>query len=189
MCISPLGSAHGKVYLRYLMNNEYEIKDGVCCVVLSNGLDCFIDEADIEKISDYNWCTVSSSSGGPYAISSDKSKVRMHRLILDTPKGLCVDHKNKNTLDNTRSNIHNVTMRENALNRKPDSMSSSEYLGVSWCTRSKKWLSAMVKNGKRKHIGYYKDEKEAGIARAKAFVDYYGPELNPSQTKLSKERY
>lgn len=42
----------------------------------------------------------------------------MHRLILDTPSDLEVDHRNGDGLDNTRENIWNCTHEENVKNRR-----------------------------------------------------------------------
>lgn len=41
---------------------------------------------------------------------------------------------------------------------------TSKYLGVCWYKRTKKWVCQIKIDGKRKHIGYFTDEAEAGEA-------------------------
>ena len=53
-----------------------------------------IDRQDIPKVKDYNW----TYSHG-YAIASmhkHGKDLRMHRVIMDAPEGLEVDHRNHN---------------------------------------------------------------------------------------------
>jgi len=55
---------------------------------------------------------------------------------------------------------------------------SSKYKGVSWNKHANQWQSYIRINGKRKHLGYFKDEKKAHNAYQKA--------LKNIQTPLSK---
>lgn len=47
------------------------------------------------------------------------TKVRLHRLILNAPNGIEVDHINHDTLDNRRCNLRLSLNNENHLNRRP----------------------------------------------------------------------
>jgi len=48
---------------------------------------------------------------------------------------------------------------------KPRSSSSSGYTGVSFDKYGKKWVAHITINGKKKHIGQFKEKKDAIDAR------------------------
>ncbi len=78
-----------------------------------------------------------------------------------TPNGvkLVVNHIDINRENNNLYNLEIITNRENC-NQK-HLKSSSEYIGVSWAKRNKKWQAQIYVNGKGKHLGFFTDEKEA----------------------------
>jgi len=102
-----------------------------------------------------------------YKDGDNKTK-QLHRLIMDTSRGLVVDHINHNTLDNRRCNLRNATTRENGSNLKRKSELSSQYVGVSWFKRDEKWEAKIQINGKSKHLGYFSTELEASQAYLQA---------------------
>jgi len=59
--------------------------------------------------------------------------VLMHRLIMDTPKGMVVDHIDHATLNNQESNLRNCTQSQNMMNRRGANSrnKSTGILGVS----------------------------------------------------------
>jgi len=97
--------------------------------------------------------------------SKQKTK-KIHQLVAvaflnHTPNGhkLVVNHIDFNKLNNNVDNLEIVTARENS-NRK-HIKSSSKYVGVTWSKKSKKWLSQIEINGKKKHLGLFTNEIEA----------------------------
>jgi len=55
---------------------------------------------------------------------------------------------------------------------------SSGYIGLSWVKQSRTWLASINVNGKRLHLGYYIDPKEAGRAYDKAALKHHGEFAN-----------
>lgn len=89
-------------------------------------------------------------------ISGGKYKGQcLHRLLMDFPKGMTVDHINHNTLDNRRCNLRIVTDIQNKQNRKDN---TSGILGVD--KYKDKWRSQLQVKGK-KYIKYYNTKEEA----------------------------
>lgn len=68
--------------------------------------------------------------------------------------------------DNRVDNLEIVTARENS-NRKHLN-STSDYTGVYWRKRDKKWYVSIFFKGKTKHLGIFDNEKEASECYNKA---------------------
>jgi hypothetical protein len=87
-------------------------------------------------------------------IGSDKT-YSLTRMLMQAGENELVDHRNRNPLDNRRSNLRIVSSRQNAINRTPNS--STGYIGVSITTlRGKKRLQATFKPaGKRRKFSLY----------------------------------
>ena len=107
-------------------------------------------------------------------ISNTKRKTAyVHSLVAicflnHTPNKhkIVINHKNFIKTDNNLYNLELVTNRENC-NQK-HLRSTSEYVGVCWHIRNKKWISHIKYKGKKVHLGYYFCEKEASDAYQEA---------------------
>ena len=75
-----------------------------------------------------------------------------------------LDHINGVRDDNRIENLREVTSQQNNFNRKPNSNSTSNYKGVSWCKRDKVWVSQIVVSGKNTRLGNFRSEIEAATA-------------------------
>lgn len=84
---------------------------------LTSGDYVFVDDEDFEWLDKWKWCLKENKfSGNKYAQRTSSPQISMHRLILQTPKGMYSDHVNHNGLDNRRSNLRIVTASENQRN-------------------------------------------------------------------------
>jgi len=81
------------------------------------------DDEDAKTLSEHRWYAVPNVMGGFYAAAKvinaagRSTTLYMHRLLMDAPKGLQVDHINHDTLDNRRANLRIVTNQVNNANR------------------------------------------------------------------------
>ena len=82
-----------------------------------------VDKEDYERIKAFRWGL--THSGKQPSVTSTRNKVPrsrtvlLHRVVLDAPSGLHVDHINHNRLDNRRCNLRLATPAQNSANRLP----------------------------------------------------------------------
>ena len=109
----------------------------------------------------------------------------MHQFIMNSPKGMHIDHINHDGLDNRRENIRICTPSENAQNKRKRVDSISGYKGVYQYAEKyklKKRFRAHVqpKGQKRICLGHYLTAEEAAKAYDKKAKELFGDyaELN-----------
>ena len=101
-----------------------------------------------------------------------QKKTSIHRLIakafVENPNKKCiVNHIDGNKLNNSIENLEWVTMRENSCHSQLKKDSTSNLIGVSFHSKSKKWASQIFINNKTIHLGLYNTEEKAYQARKK----------------------
>jgi len=135
-----------------------------------------VDDSDYEWLNQYRW-VIKKSCNVYYAqrnVISHKKTQFMHRLILGlTDFNIKCDHRDRNGLNNQRSNLRTATNSQNLANRAGRKNSTSKYLGVSWHTKRRKWIAQMRKDGVSIYIGEYKNEKEAASAYNKKALELH----------------
>lgn len=76
----------------------------------------FVDDEDFPLISRYRWSRAAGCSTSYARAMINKKGVMMHRLIMNPPEGMVVDHINGKGLDNRRSNLRVVSHSDNQKN-------------------------------------------------------------------------
>ena len=108
----------------------------------------------------------------------------MHRLIMNAPKGLQVDHINNVGIDNRRFNLRLCNQSNNQANRGLDKDNTSGYKGVTFKKdkpRNKPWQAQINYKGKHYSIGYFATKEEAAKAYNAKAKEFFGEfaRLNP----------
>jgi hypothetical protein len=100
------------------------------------------------------------------------------------PRGLMVDHIDRNPLNNTRENLRLATARQNAANRTRRQRATGKYTGV-YAKKSGKWevrVSMPTKSGyKRISLGTYASEEEAARKYNEWMLEQHGEFANINQ--------
>lgn len=123
------------------MKNEYYVKDGIAYITLKrrngNDLECMISESDLSKLDNVSslYANYDPKLDGYYVRCNfiqdgKRRKEYLHRLIMDCPSGKVVDHKSRNTLDNTRENLRIVDHSQNMANRGLTKANKTGFKGV-----------------------------------------------------------
>lgn len=143
-------------------------------IVTTNGYKVFVDCADLELVSGYSWHAAKHARAHTrYAQTNIKGadgkhrSLLMHRLILDPPKGMVVDHVDMDGLNNTRANIRVCTKGESQRNRRNAETSAIPYKGVSFVKHAKKYKANIKVDYKYIVIGHF----STAIDAAKAYDD------------------
>ena len=102
-----------------------------------------------------------------------KKALKIHRLIalhfIPNPDNLLyIDHIDRNRTNNSISNLRWISKSNNNRNITKRQNTSSKFIGVYFKKCAGKYVTHISINNKRKHIGYYEKEEEAG----RAFDDY-----------------
>ncbi len=161
----------GRVCRNYRPRPPTPTGENVRLIPLNHGFYAYVDAADFEWLSQWNWHVC----GGMYAGRHKNGRlVYMHREIMKPPKGRVVDHINGNRCDNTRANMRNVTRRENLQNTGKRAGTASIYKGVAYDKRVVKWNVQIGWSGTTAHAGPFEDEAEAARAYDRMAVELFG---------------
>ena len=98
----------------------------------------------------------------------------MHREIMKAPKGVMVDHVDRDGLNNRKRNLRLCSRRENSYNRRGNSRGSSQYKGVFWHKVCGKWEARITYNGNADYLGLYENERDAARAYDERAKELYG---------------
>ena len=145
---------------------------------LSKGQTTLIDDEDYPLLTRYKWhLTANGAVQGSIPTGRRGSKhILMHRMIMNAPPNVQVDHKNGDRLDNRKENLRLCNNAENNRNvglRKKKGR-TSPYKGVSWCKNTNKWRAGITLNYRWIHLGRFIDPKEAALAYDNAAMLYFG---------------
>lgn len=119
---------------------------------------------DAQMVSAHRWWLAKNGYAVAAGPRPERKHIYMHRLItgaLDGDRRVVVDHKNRDRLDNRRSNLRIVSQAENLANNAS--------LGVSYRRgRRKPWYAHITRNYKTVWDGYFLTLEEAQEARSLA---------------------
>jgi hypothetical protein len=131
-------------------------------IKLTQGKVALVDDEDYEELSAFNWhafrCGNTFYAQCYIKLPNGREAMQlMHRQILGLAHGdkLQVDHKDRNSLNNTRENLHVATAAQNGANKGKQRSNKSGFKGVSWDRCRQKWQAGTRHNGKQFHLGRF----------------------------------
>ncbi|MBW2178787.1 MAG: HNH endonuclease [Deltaproteobacteria bacterium] len=162
--------------------NEIIIKGNIAELVLydTKGKErarAIIDAEDTEKVKGFKWC-LCSRKGKIDCVQTkrDRSHETISNVIMGfkSSKERMIDHKDRNPLNNRKSNLRVCIRAENNRNTGLSKNNTSGFKGVFWLKDIKQWMVRITANKKPIYLGCFKDRTEAAIVYNKAALKYHG---------------
>jgi hypothetical protein len=153
------------------------------------------DEQDQGIIDSFKWYVTGNARGYQIYVSTSimygpkngrKSKaIKMHRMLMNPPADMFVDHIDGNSLNNQRSNLRVVTHRENMqASTKRTLTTTSKYKGVCYSVQNQKvkgkvysywkWRVAICCPSGKRIIKYATSEIEAAYLYDQLAIEHHG---------------
>ena len=148
-------------------------------IQLSQGKVAIDDDEDFEYLNQWKW-SANNPKGKCYAVRSitiekgKRTRIIMHRLIMNANKGFVIDHIDGQTLNNLKSNLRICTHAENLRNRKVSVNSKSRDKGVYYDKKTEKWIAEINKDRKRVWTKYFMNPIDAAKAYNEAAIKFHG---------------
>ena len=151
-------------------------------IQLTQGFTALIDDEDFEAVSAYKWYViVRKNRNTAYAVRGAEKQIFLHRFIwelMGNAPARFVDHKDRNGLNDVRSNLRAATRGLNRANAKINANSASGFKGVHWRNDIKLWRARISVNKERISLGQFVDVKDAAMAYDRAAKEYFGEFAN-----------
>jgi len=160
-----------------MLATDDQLMRPVKVIKLTQGQCTIVDPEDYERASRKLWHIVfKGETRQPYAAHSEKKGSRkyeltLHKFLTGWPY---VDHINRDSLDNRRSNLRQVTHAQNQYNQRGSRYSTSPYKGVSWDKARHKWCAQIMIDYHQNHLGRFDNEIDAAKAYDKAALAAFG---------------
>lgn len=160
--------------------------NAVVFIPLTQGKVTVIDFEDFEKVRAYKWFTIRSSQKLWYAarwisFAGGKKIMYMHRFLCPGPSKKEVHHWDGDGLCNQRANLVRCSRSQNYRGKRLKRPgASSNFRGVSWGQKDRRWRASIFVNQKAVSLGQFKKEKDAARAYDAAARKHFGKFASPN---------
>lgn len=152
-------------------------------IELTRGWVCWVSDRDYPRLNKHNW-NVMIHENWAYAVrhkpGTPGGVLYMHREIVGG-EAATIDHVrhrfDEKVIDNRRSNLRPATHSQNIANsvsRGGRSIFKGVAVGPTRADGTSPWRAYITTRGKQSHLGYFRDEGHAALARDIAAVKLHG---------------
>jgi hypothetical protein len=156
------------------------IQGSIAFIALTQCREAIIDSDDVVLVDGYNWFarrdrnTFYAITNSPCDAFGKRTTILLHRLLLNPPAGLLVDHIDGNGLNNRRANLRVATAAQNNCNQGIRSDNKSGHRGVVWSKKDKRWYARIRADGIQRHLGIFDRLEDAASAYRHASKKLHG---------------
>lgn len=166
--------------------NKYDLSGSYGIGYTENGEEFLFDLEDYDLIKEYYWVT---NQEGYLLSKNSKTTIRLHRLIMNCKDSkIFIDHINHNVKDNRKINLRYAKNSQNQMNAKLRSNNKSNYTGVYYNKKIKKWIANIQINKKRIFLGQFYNLEDAVKTRKKAEEKYFGEYSYSNSMRIAGEQ-
>lgn len=149
-----------------------------------------VDDLDYEVLKRWTWHAKKDKSGKIYVqhtthVGGTPVALKMHRFLMECPRGKVIDHINGDSLDNRRENLRIVSVRENNFNIRRVA-GATGLRGVSYNRSSKMYEANVSKDSVKYYLGMFDNAYDAARAYDEKALELFG-ELALTNEKLFTE--
>lgn len=130
-----------------------------------------VSKRDVPIVRAHRW---RAEKSGYARARIDGKVVRLHVFLARPPRGLEVDHRNRDKRDCRRRNLRIATKSQNGANSKMRSHNTSGYRGVYFCSQTGRWRAEIRADGRGIKIGRFDKKIKAARAYDEAAKKYHG---------------
>jgi hypothetical protein len=148
---------------------------------LSQGYVALVDDEDFERLSKYKWHALicRRKDGSILQVYATRcfrrgKTVLLQREVMNPSPSQYISPVDGNTLNCQKSNLSVVTREHRGGRGRKRLNTSSQYKGVSWSKRDKVWTASIGPDGVKKHLGSFKNERDAAQAYNEAARQTFG---------------
>lgn len=143
-----------------------------------------IDDEDADLVLQYKWNAFVAKMGTDSLIYARRyvpatggvhgaTTASMHRMILNAPKNIWVDHRNNNGLDNRRANLRLANPQQNAVNRAAKlTKSATGFHGV--YRKGEEYFGKVNERSKLHVTDLFSTARMAAVARDALALEIHG---------------
>jgi len=166
-------------YRRGQIKSVVVYRGDVPVLLLPDGSESLISPGDVDLILTRSWRLDSEGYVG------GSKRVRLHRWLLRPGRGVLVDHRNGNTLDNRRENLRVATPSQNRANSLGQpTRRRGRFKGVrlvrTTATGAGRYSAAVNVDGRRVYLGTFDSEEAAARAYDTAARSLHGEFARPN---------
>lgn len=144
-------------------------------IPLSRGLVTLVSDEDYADVSRLRWSAF-DCGGRFYAARRQRggAYISLHRYLMAAPRGVQVDHRNNDPLDNRRENLRLATPSQNQANSPRSRRGSSGYRGVHRSSSGLKWLAQIEHLGRVCRVHGFVDPADAARKYDELATTFFG---------------